>query len=169
MLNDKIKNRKLYSGFDESTYYTQELFEFVVDNISDPDILFKLKIYGMYAKKYKWNKEQADKFIKDHLEESRGYFVNDIWYAYDWGSGENRITKEKMHEPNLDHVIPRERGGPDTPENMRIRSRRLNENKGNTNLDIERIATIEDMLNDMESETDRNNLLKRLIKQYNIL
>lgn len=163
-INEQIAERKLYPGFDESTYYRQELFDYVVDNYGDPDILFKVKIFGYYAKRYKWTDEQAAKFIEDNLEDSRGYSVNGEWYAYDWGVGENNVTKDKMHEPNLDHIIPKERGGADAPDNMRIRSRRLNENKGNTSTDQERWATIVDMWNDIEAKERYTDLLENLLK-----
>ena len=86
------------------------------------------------------------------MEKSKGYYVDDTFYAYDWGSGENKILPiDKMHEPNLDHWTPREQGGSDNPDNLRIRSRRVNENKGNTNSDQERFATITDMIDDMNN------------------
>lgn len=165
-INENIQSRKPYTGFDDSTYYTQDLFNFVVDNFNDPDVLFKLKILGMYRKKYKWTEQQAWDFINANLEESRGHDVDGTWYSYDWGSGENSITKDKMHEPNLDHIIPREQGGEDIPENMRIRCRRLNENKGNTNTDQERWATVIDMLNDIEDKEYYGSLLKKLAEKF---
>lgn len=165
-INDQITSRKPYTGFDENTYYRQELFDYVVDNFTDPDVLFKIKIMGYYAKRYKWTDEQAEKFIADNLEDSRGYTVNGEWYAYDWGVGENNVTRDKMHEPNLDHILPRERGGADTPDNMRIRSRRLNENKGNTNTDQERWATVIDMMADFDSEDERKKLVEFLQENY---
>ena len=165
-INEKIAERKLYTGYDENTYYRQELFDFLVDNYNDPDVLFKIKIMGYYAKRYKWTDAQAEQFIADNLEDSRGYTVNGEWYAYDWGVGENNVTRDKMHEPNLDHVLPRERGGADTPDNMRIRSRRLNENKGNTNTDQERWATVIDMMADFDSEEERKNLVSMLQEMY---
>ena len=74
-------------GFCERTYYTQELYDFWVDNYADPDVLFKVKIWGKYKMKYKWSDAQTDQWIKENLEESKGFDVNGIWYAYDWGSG----------------------------------------------------------------------------------
>ena len=165
-INESIENRKPYTGFDDNTYYTQALFDFVVDNFQDPDVLFKLKILGKYRKTYRWTEQQAWDFINANLESSRGHDVNGTWYAYDWGSGENRVTKDKMHEPNLDHIIPREQGGSDDPENMRIRCRRLNENKGNTNTDQERWATIVDMWNDIEDKEQYLDQYLSLIHGY---
>jgi hypothetical protein len=165
-INEKIKARKLYTGFDESTYHKQDLFKMRVRQAKDPDLLFKIKIFGHYKNVYKWTDNDCQKFIDDNIHESKGHTVNGIWYAYDWGTGYNSITKDKMHEPNLDHILPKERGGKNTPENMRIRCRRLNENKGNTNSDQERYATVEDMLNDMDDEELRRDLIRKLFKQY---
>jgi len=163
-INEQIENKKsnLFSGEHDSTYYTRDLFKFVVNNITDPDVLFKIKIYGYYKRKYKWTKEQADKFIKDNLEDSRGYYVNGTWYAYDWGSGENSVTNDKMHKPHLDHKDVRSKGGSDDPENMRILSARQNENKGDTDNDQERWATIVTMWNDIEDKEKYADLLKSL-------
>jgi hypothetical protein len=165
-INEKIKARKLYTGFDESTYHRQDLFKLRVKQAKDPHLLFKIKIFGHYKNVYKWTDEDCQKFIDNNIHESEGLTVNGIWYAYDWGTGYNSVTKDKMHEPNLDHIIPKERGGKNTPENMRIRCRRLNENKGNTNSDQERYATVEDMLNDMDDAELRRDLIKKLFKQY---
>ena len=49
---------------------------------------------------------------------------------------------------------------------MRIRSRRLNENKGNTNSDQERYATIIDMINDMDDTVLRSELVTSLYTKY---
>lgn len=165
-INDEIKNRLLFTGFNESTYYKQSLFDFVVNYINDPDVLFKVKVFGFYKSKYKWTDEQCQFFIDNNVQDASGHEVNGVWYAYDWGAGENKITNNKMHEPNLDHILPRERGGADTPENMRIRCRRLNENKGNTNSDQERYATVVDMINDMDDEELRRSLIKQLVDKY---
>lgn len=158
-INDQIKTRKLYTGFDESTYHRQDLFKMRVRNAKDPHILFKIKILGHYKGIYKWTDEQCQEFIDNNIHESEGHEVNGIWYAYDWGTGYNSVTKNKMHEPNLDHIIPRERGGSNEPSNMRIRCRRLNENKGNTSTDQERFATIVDMFNDMEDIEEKRKVL----------
>ena len=149
-INEQLANRKLFSGMDESTYYTKELHGHACNNMQDPDLLFKIKIYGYYKIKYKWTKEQCDWFIENNIHESRGHVVKDVQYDYDWGAGENSVTNESMHKPHLDHILPKEQKGKDIPENMRIRVKRLNENKGNTNSDQERIATILDMAKDME-------------------
>lgn len=166
IINEQIENRKLFTGFDDSTYYTQDLFNFVVDNITDPDVLFKLKIYGYYKRRYKWTTEQCDYFIDNNITEAQGHDVSGTWFAYDWGSGENSVTNNRMHKPHLDHIIPREQGGEDVPENMRIRVARLNESKGNTNSDIERFAIVLDMLNDIEDKELYRDKLKRYAENF---
>ena len=154
-INLQIANRKLFTGFCENTYYTQKLYDFWVDKYNDPDILFKIKILGYYKRRYKWTEDQCWEFINDNIEQSRSHIVDDQEFIYDWGSAENNITSDKMHKPNLDHIIPKEQGGLDIPENMRVRVSRLNENKGNTNSDIERLATIYDNINDLEDPESR--------------
>ena len=165
-INSIIESRELYTGFDESTYFKQSLYDFVVDNFEDPDVLFKVKVFGRYKSLYKWTDQQCQQFIDDNINEARGYQVNGKMYLYDWGAGKNKITYDKMHESNLDHIVPKERGGKDVPENMRIRSRRLNENKGNTNSDQERYATIIDMITDMDDAVMRSELVTSLYNKY---
>lgn len=164
-INDKIENRKLFTGFCEYTYYRPDLYDFVVDNWTDPDILFKVKILGRYKRLYRWTDEECLKFITDNLEESRGHEVNGEWYAYDWGSGENKVaTGHKMHLPELDHIDPKAHGIDNSPSNFRIRVKRLNENKGDTNTDQERIATIIDMWDDIEDKDSVREYLTDLLK-----
>jgi len=161
-INERIRARKLYTGFDESTYHRHDLFKMRVQQAKDPHLLFKIKIFGHYKNVYKWTDEECQQFIDNNIHESEGHTVNGVWYAYDWGTGYNNITRNKMHEPNLDHIIPKERGGSNKPDNMRIRCRRLNENKGNTNTDQERFATIVDMFNDMEDQGMRRAVIELL-------
>lgn len=158
-INQAIRERGLYPSPDDGTYYTQELYDYAVDNIDDPDLLFKIKIMGFYARKYKWTREQAEWFIGEHLAESRSHSDGEREYLYDWGAGHNKITGDMMHEPNLDHIDPRSRRGSDDPSNFRIRCARLNENRGNTVSDNERRATIIDMFNDMSADARASMLL----------
>lgn len=150
-INNAIRGRCLHTSPDDGTYYTQELYDFAVDNIDDPDLLFKIKIKGFYARKYKWTQEQADWFIGTHLADSRSHTDGEREYLYDWGAGHNKVTEDMMHEPNLDHIDPRSLRGSNDPSNFRIRCARLNENRGNTVSDNERRATIIDMFNDMSA------------------
>lgn len=163
-INESIKNRIPYTGFDESTYYTQKLYDFWVDNYADPDIYFKIKVLGFYKQKYKWTEDQAWEFINNNLEESRGYFVGDKFYAYDWGAGRNKVTTDKMHVPHLDHTHVRSKGGANTHENMRIRSARLNENKGDTTTNDERVATIIDQARDIDSKESLMYVIEELTR-----
>lgn len=160
-INESIINRTIFSGREEGTYYTGDLYDFACDNYDDPHLLFKLAIYGYYAKEYKWTREQADKFIEDHKAESVKWSDGEQEYYYDWGKGKNSITTDYLHVPNLDHIIPRSLGGTNDPSNLRIRCRRLNENRGNTSTDLERRATIIDLFNDM-SKIERERLLQYL-------
>lgn len=160
-INQDIINRTIFSGREEGTYYTGALYDYACDNYQDPYLLFKLAIYGYYAKEYKWTNEQADQFIEDHKENSVKWSDGVQEYYYDWGKGKNKITEDYLHVPNLDHIDPKSLSKNNSPENFRIRCRRLNENKGNTNSDVERRATIIDMFKDM-SKDEQTKLLKYL-------
>lgn len=153
-INKAILNRELFSGQEEGTYFNQELYNYFCDNYDDPNLLFKLEIYGYYKSKYKWTKEQADWFIQNNLEESIKWSPDGIKeYYYDWGRGKNLITENVLHFPHLDHIIPREQGGTNAPENMRIRCHRLNTSKSNINSDLERWAVAADQFKDMDADT----------------
>jgi hypothetical protein len=160
-INQDIIDRELFTGDEESTYYT--LYNYAVDNYKDPHLLFKLAIYGYYAKLYKWTQDQADAFIEKHKEESIKWTDGVQEYFYDWGKGKNKVTDDPMHFPNLDHIDPHSLSKNNHPDNFRIRCKRLNENRGNTNSDKERRATIIDMFNDMDSDTQQD-LIKYLQK-----
>ena len=161
-INQTIFDRELFTGDEESTYYN--LYDFAVDNYEDPYLLFKIAIYGYYSRIYKWTKEEADKFIEDQKEYSIKWTDGIQDYYYDWGKGKNKMTDHVLHTPHLDHIIPKSLGGTDKPDNMRIRCRRLNENRGNTNTDEERRATIIDMFDDMEYESQQDLLSYLLTK-----
>jgi hypothetical protein len=160
-INQAIIDRELFTGDEESTYY--HLYNFVVDNYDDPYILFKVAIKGYYQKLYKWSDAETDKFIEDHKESSVKWTDGNQEYYYDWGKGKNKVTNDYLHFPNLDHIDPHSLSKDNRPENFRIRCRRLNENRGNTNSDKERRATIIDMFNDMDSDTQQD-LIKYLQK-----
>jgi hypothetical protein len=162
-INHLIKNRKLFSGNEDDTYYNEFLYGVATKNFTDPYVLFKIAIYGYYKGKYKWTQEQADWFIETQKENSVCWTDGIQEYYYDWGRSKNQVTKDYLHIPNLDHVIPKSLGGTDDPENMRIRCRRVNENKGNTNSDKERRATIIDMFNDMGIKNKK--LLLKYLKE----
>lgn len=151
-INQAIINRTIFTGREESTYYTGDLYDYACDNYNDPHLLFKLAVYGYYAKEYKWSKEQADSFIEKHKNDSVKWTDGNNEYYYDWGKGKNKVTEDYFHIPNLDHINPKSLSKDNSPDNFRIRCRRLNENKGNTNTDLERRATIIDMFKDMSRE-----------------
>ena len=164
-INESIKTRKLFTGFDDYTYYQKHLYDMVADNTQDPLILFKVKIFGFYKYRYKWANADCRWFIDHNSKDALGHDVNGIWYAYDWGAGENKLTEDAMHVPNLDHINPKECGGTDRPENIRIRCQRLNFNKSNTNTDQERYATILDHFNDIADVELRRRLVEFLSSQ----
>ena len=160
-INKLIATRDLFSGNEENTYFTQEGYGFVCDNYDDPAVLFKHRVYFYYAKKYKWTNEQAVWFIENNLADSTGWSDGRQMYYYDWGTGKNKVTDHPMHVPNLDHIDPVSLSQNNSPENFRIRCKRLNENKGNTNDDNERRATIIDLFLDMDPK-NRKELIKYL-------
>lgn len=160
-INQDIRDRVLHTAPEDGTYYTQDLYDHAVDNAADPDLLFRIKIWGFYARKYKWTRAQADWFIEQNLAESRSHSDGQREYLYDWGAGLNKVTIDMMHEPNLDHIDPHSLSRNNDPSNFRIRCARLNENKGNMVSDLERRATIIDMFKDMAPEA-RDALLEHL-------
>jgi hypothetical protein len=164
-INQAILDRELFTGDEESTYYN--LYNYAVDNYEDPHLLFKISVYGYYAKVYKWTTLEADQFIEEHKDNSIKWTDGIQEYYYDWGKGKNKITEDYLHVPNLDHIDPHSLSKNNKPINFRIRCRRLNENKGNTNSDKERRATIIDLFNDMDT-TNQEDLVKYLlsIKKY---
>ena len=155
-INKAILNRELFSGIEEGTYFNQELYNYFCDNYDDPNLLFKIEIYGYYKPKYKWTKEQADWFIENNIHESIKWSPDGVTeYYYDWGRGKNLITDALFHFPHLDHVIPASIGEKpnNRPENFRIRCKRLNESRGNIHTDKERWAVAADQFNDMDADS----------------
>lgn len=164
-INQQIRSRELHPGYDDNTYYNQSLYDFACDNTADPLLLFKVKIYGYYAPKYKWSKQQADWFIEHNAVDAISHSDGAQVYLYDWGKGNNQVTNHMMHEPNLDHINPLSLSRDNRPENFRIRCARLNENKGNMVSDNERRATILDVLKDMDEDA-RLLLIEHINKTY---
>jgi hypothetical protein len=155
-INDAIRNRVLHTAPEDNTYYNQDLYDYAVDNLADPDLLYRIKILGFYRNKYKWTRAQAEWFIDHNIAESRSHSDGEREYLYDWGAGLNKVTADMMHEPNLDHIDPRSLSRNNDPSNFRIRCARLNENKGNMVSDLERRATIIDMFRDMAPTAQRS-------------
>ena len=163
-INQKIQDRRLHTGNDDDTYYNEHLYGFACDNFTYPYVLFKIAIYGYYQKHYKWTNDETEWFIETQRENSVSWSDGSQTYYYDWGRGKNIITKDYLHVPNLDHIIPASIGErtDNRPQNFRIRCRRLNENRGNTNSNKERRATIIDMFNDIDDTNEKQSLLNYL-------
>jgi hypothetical protein len=155
-INEAIISRTLHLGDDDATYFTQALYNFAVDHIDDPLVLFKVKVLGYYKIKYGWTQAQAEWFIEHNSTDAFAHTDGQQVYVYDWGRGLNKVTDHMMHEPNLDHIDPVSKSRNNDPSNFRIRCARLNENKGNMTSDLERRATIIDMFKDMDAESQRS-------------
>ena len=72
-INQAILDRQLHQSNDDNTYFTQDLFNFAVDNYDDPLVLFKVKVYGYYVTKYKWTRPQADWFIEHNAKDAHSH------------------------------------------------------------------------------------------------
>ena len=155
-INAAIRDRVLHSAPEDGTYYNQELYDYAVDHLSDPLLLFRIKVMGLYRQKYKWTRAESEWFIAQNQHEAHSHSDGEREYLYDWGSGLNKITTDMMHEPNLDHIDPHSLSRNNAPSNFRIRCARLNENKGNMVNDNERRATIIDMFRDMDTAAQQS-------------
>lgn len=116
-INESIRTREPYTGFDEGTYYHLSLFkEFC--NTRDYK---RTAIFGYYKPKYGWTDAQAEDMYArapDGWTDGVG-----VYRLYDWGKGENKIEKGsdwEWHDPQLDHIVPRSKGGEDIPGNFQV-------------------------------------------------
>ena len=123
-INRRISERSPCTFFDPGTYFTMDLFYHFCEH---GDYKW-VAIRGFYADKYGWNDDQCRTV---HGASPDGWYDGlGVWRAYDWGKGHNKVIQthdeRDWHEPQLDHVTPRSRGGGNDPGNMQVLPRIIN-------------------------------------------
>ena len=116
-VNENITSREPCTSFEEDTYYNQDLFK---EFCKTRDYKY-IAIFGYYKSKYRWtDAESWEMYNKapDGWTDGLG-----VYRLYDWGKGENKVVDDETkewHEPHLDHIVPRSKGGTNHPSNFQV-------------------------------------------------